>query len=98
MLKLPYAASGLDRGGPRRGDELWIGGLLADPATEIIPMWRDRCLTTGAGPVRRCVAEAAELLTAAGQPDEPAAVRLAGAGATSDIRALLIEGWLAEGG
>lgn len=107
VLKLPYAASGLDRGGPRRGDELWIAGLLAEPATEIIPMWRDRCLTMGAGPVRRRLAEATDLLAAAGQPvflgvraegalfatdlselDEPAAVRLAGADATSDIRVL----------
>lgn len=65
---LPYADSGLDRGGPRRADERWIGGLLAEAATVIIPMWRDSCLTDGAGRVRRCPPGTAGLLAACGQP------------------------------
>jgi hypothetical protein len=36
--KLPYADSGLDRGGSRRADERWISGLLGEQATVIIPM------------------------------------------------------------
>lgn len=107
MPELPYAASGLDRGGPRRGDERWIAGLLGEPDTEIIPMWRDSCLAQGTEPVRRAAPLAADLIAAAGTPvflgvraegalfaadlselDEPAAVLLAGADATADIRAL----------
>jgi NAD+ diphosphatase len=65
---LPYADSGLDRGGPRRADQRWISGLLAEQATVIIPMWRERCLIDGAGRVRRCAAPAADLLAACGQP------------------------------
>ncbi len=65
---LPYAASGLDRGGSRRADERWIAGLLAEPATAIIPMWRDSCLTGRAGQVLRYAPEEAARLAACGQP------------------------------
>jgi NAD+ diphosphatase len=104
---LPYAASGLDRGGSRRGDERWISGLLAGQATVIIPMWRDSCLIDGGGQLRWCAPDAADLLAACGQPaflgvraegavfaadlselDEPAALSVAGATATADMRAL----------
>jgi NAD+ diphosphatase len=66
--KLPYADSGLDRGGSRRADERWISGLLGEQATVIIPMWRDSCLIDGADRVRQCAPEAADLLAACGQP------------------------------
>ncbi len=66
--QLPYADSGLDRGGPRRADERWISGLLAGEATVIIPMWRDSCLIDSAGRVRRCAPDTAGLLAACGQP------------------------------
>jgi NAD+ diphosphatase len=65
--KLPYSDSGLNRGGSRRADERWVTGLLAEPTTVIIPMWRDSCLTDGAGPVQRCAQEASGLLAACGQ-------------------------------
>jgi NAD+ diphosphatase len=65
--KLPYAESGLDRGGSRRADERWISGLLGEQATVIIPMWRDSCLIDGADRVRQCAPEAADLLAASSQ-------------------------------
>jgi NAD+ diphosphatase len=67
VLTLPYADSGLDRGGPRRADQRWISGLLAEQATVIIPMWRDSCLIDGAGRVHWCSAQAADLLAACGE-------------------------------
>jgi NAD+ diphosphatase len=67
--QLPYADSGLDRGGSRRADERWISGLLGEQATVIIPMWRDGCLTDGAGRVRQCApSQTADLEAACGQP------------------------------
>jgi NAD+ diphosphatase len=68
VLTLPYADSGLDRGGSRRADERWISELLEGQATVIIPMWRDSCLVDGAGRVRWCAPQAADLLAACGQP------------------------------
>jgi len=67
-LRLPYADSGLDRGGSRRADQRWISGLLAEQATVILPMWRDSCLIDGAGRVHWCSPRAADLLAACGLP------------------------------
>lgn len=87
MPTLPYSDSGLDRGGPRRADERWISGLLAAQTTVIIPMWRDACLTDGAGQVRWCAPQAADLLVA-GAPPVFLGVRAEGAVFAADLSEL----------
>jgi NAD+ diphosphatase len=61
-------------------------GLLAARATVIVAMWRGRCLTDGAGRVRRCAA-AAGLLAAGGQPVFPG-VHAGGAVFAADLPGL----------
>ena len=39
-----YTGSPLDRVSMRRGDEAWVEGLRADPASLVAPMWRGRSL------------------------------------------------------
>jgi NAD+ diphosphatase len=41
----------LDRAADRRTDPEWVGGVLRDPATRVVPLWRDRCLVAGDPPV-----------------------------------------------
>jgi NAD+ diphosphatase len=48
---LYFSGLAVDRVGHRRGDRVWVAGLLADPATTVIPMWRDRCLVAEGAPV-----------------------------------------------
>ena len=37
---LSYSGAGLDRATAFRRDETWVAGLLADPQTRIVPVWR----------------------------------------------------------
>jgi NAD+ diphosphatase len=98
---LPYAGGTLDRAAARRSDPRWIEAKLADPATVIIPMWSDRCLVADGEPVRLVRPDTATepvFLGVSGAAavfavdlsalDEQAAVRLAGATGTADVRAL----------
>ncbi len=39
-----YAAAGLDRAGHRRKDEAWLAERRRDPATRIVPVWRNQNL------------------------------------------------------
>ena len=41
---LAYNGLALDRAPGRRGDPAWIAGVLARPASRVIPFWRDSCL------------------------------------------------------
>jgi NAD+ diphosphatase len=108
---LAYSGGGLDRAAARRGDDAWLAAARADPASRVLPMWRDRCLVDGAGPLALTGAAAAAVREAAAEPpvllgldgavavfaadlsplDEPAALRLAGASAARDVRALVTE-------
>ncbi|MFI7578141.1 NAD(+) diphosphatase [Micromonospora sp. NPDC049497] len=49
---LAYGGGRLDRAGALRTDPARIEGLLADPATAVLPLWRDHCLVDSDGPVR----------------------------------------------
>ncbi|WP_446217427.1 NAD(+) diphosphatase [Micromonospora sp. IBHARD004] len=65
---MAYGGGWLDRAGALRADPGWIAGRLADPGSVVLPLWRDRCLVgPDRVPVRRGVADAAELLAAAGE-------------------------------
>jgi len=43
----PYDLPGLDRQAERRTERGWLDGLLADPETRIVPVWRGRSLVAG---------------------------------------------------
>ncbi len=46
---LAYSTGFIDRSSGRRGDPGWVEAMLNDAAaTRLIPMWRDRCLISGA--------------------------------------------------
>ncbi|WP_309232198.1 NAD(+) diphosphatase [Micromonospora tarensis] len=49
---LAYGGGWLDRAGPLRTDETRLTELLTRSSTVVLPMWRDRCLVDGHGPVR----------------------------------------------
>ena len=42
-----FAGHRLDRAGPRRLDDEWLGQRLADPASRIVPVWRLRNVVSG---------------------------------------------------
>jgi len=46
---LSYTGVALDRAAARRQDSDWIKGLLRNPTTRIVPVWRNRNLITGVG-------------------------------------------------
>ncbi|SCL15183.1 NAD+ diphosphatase [Micromonospora rhizosphaerae] len=63
---MAYGGGWLDRAGALRADPEWIADRLADPEGVVLPLWRDHCLVTAdRTPVRRAVADSAELLAAA---------------------------------
>ncbi|GAA5187504.1 NAD(+) diphosphatase [Rugosimonospora acidiphila] len=64
---LAYTATPYDRAPDRRGDPRWTAHQLARDDTQVVPMWRDRCLlSVGGAPAAltgtagRAAAEAAE--------------------------------------
>ncbi|GAB3073872.1 NAD(+) diphosphatase [Micromonospora schwarzwaldensis] len=63
---LAYGGGWLDRAAELRGDANWLAERLTDPASVVLPWWRDRCLVDAERvPVRPAVAGAAGLLAAA---------------------------------
>ncbi|WNM42119.1 NAD(+) diphosphatase [Micromonospora halotolerans] len=63
-----YGGGWLDRAGALRADPGWVAARLSDPETELLPLWRDRCLVAADRvPVRRSAAGAAGLRAAAGE-------------------------------
>ncbi|MFI5837130.1 NAD(+) diphosphatase [Micromonospora sp. NPDC051300] len=61
-----YGGGWLDRAAALRGDPGWLAERLSDPASVVLPLWRDRCLVDSArAPVRRPAVDAVELLAAA---------------------------------
>ena len=44
---IPFSGNPLDRAGERRTDGAWIAQRLADPASRIVPLWRQRPLLVG---------------------------------------------------
>ncbi|MFI6134103.1 NAD(+) diphosphatase [Micromonospora sp. NPDC051141] len=63
---LAYGGGWLDRAAELRGDANWLAERRTDPASVVLPCWRDRCLVdAGRAPVRPTVADAAGLLAAA---------------------------------
>ncbi|WP_262282605.1 NAD(+) diphosphatase [Micromonospora sp. MA102] len=63
-----YGGGWLDRAGALRADPGWVAARLSDPETELLPLWRDRCLVSADRvPVRRSAAGAAGLGAAAGE-------------------------------
>ena len=46
---LPYNGLTLDRAAGRRGNAAWRRGVAERPGSLVIPMWRDKCLVSGAG-------------------------------------------------
>ncbi|MEU7654563.1 NAD(+) diphosphatase [Micromonospora taraxaci] len=64
---LAYGGGWLDRAGPLRTDPARVEALLAEPTTVVLPMWRDRCLVDGDGPVRLIADRASLVRSAAGE-------------------------------
>ncbi|MGW0518743.1 NAD(+) diphosphatase [Crossiella sp. NPDC003009] len=50
-LAIAYNGLPLDRAGGHRGDPAWLAEVRARPGSTVLPLWRDRCLTTGGVPV-----------------------------------------------
>ncbi|MFC4019330.1 NAD(+) diphosphatase [Micromonospora sp. GCM10011542] len=63
---LAYGGGRLDRSGGLRADPGRIEELLTHPATTVLPLWRDRCLVDGDGPVR-LTGDRAALVRSAGE-------------------------------
>ncbi|MET8085332.1 NAD(+) diphosphatase [Micromonospora sp. NPDC005237] len=61
---LAYGGGWLERAGALRTDTARLDALLTDPTTVVLPLWRDRCLVDGVGPVR-LTAERASLVRSA---------------------------------
>ncbi|MEU5906196.1 NAD(+) diphosphatase [Micromonospora sp. NPDC047527] len=62
---LAYGGGWLDRAGPLRTDPHRLDALLTEPTTVVLPLWRDRCLVDGDGPVRLTADRAALVRSAA---------------------------------
>lgn len=117
---LAYGGGRLDRAGALRTDPARLEELLAHPGATVLPLWRDRCLVDGDGPVRLTGDRATLVRSAAGETiflgldddraifgdamvdgeravfavdlsvlTERAAVEMAGAARTVDVRALV---------
>jgi len=67
---LYYTGLALDRAGPSRADQAWIGTQLGRQDLSLVPFWRDKCLTRDGRPVVLQRAERAgradEVMAAAG--------------------------------
>lgn len=61
-----YSGLGLDRVVDRRGDSDWIEALLTRASTQVIPLWQDQCLVRNETPLRLPLAQARDILVAAG--------------------------------
>ncbi|MET8279909.1 NAD(+) diphosphatase [Micromonospora sp. NPDC005174] len=64
---LAYGGGSLDRAAGLRTDPTRLDELLADPTTVVLPLWRDRCLVDGDGPVRLTADRASLVRSAAGE-------------------------------
>ncbi|MET8527038.1 NAD(+) diphosphatase [Micromonospora sp. NPDC005172] len=64
---LAYGGGSLDRAAGLRTDPARLDELLADPTTVVLPLWRDRCLVDGDGPVRLTADRASLVRSAAGE-------------------------------
>ncbi|MGQ5259121.1 NAD(+) diphosphatase [Micromonospora sp. ZYX-F-536] len=64
---LAYGGGWLDRAGALRTDPTRLGELVTDPTSVVLPLWRDRCLVDGDGPVRLTADRAALVRSAAGE-------------------------------
>ncbi|MER6757223.1 NAD(+) diphosphatase [Micromonospora echinofusca] len=62
---LAYGGGWLDRAGELRTDQQRLAALLTDPASTLLPLWRDRCLVAGDTPVRLTGERAAGALAVA---------------------------------
>ncbi|MEU2616012.1 NAD(+) diphosphatase [Micromonospora sp. NPDC007271] len=63
---LAYGGGWLDRAAGSRTDPAWLAARLADRASVVLPLWRDRCLVSAdRRPVRPAAVDAAGLLAAA---------------------------------
>ncbi|MCO1596877.1 NAD(+) diphosphatase [Micromonospora sp. RHAY321] len=64
---LAYGGGWLDRAGALRTDPTRLGELVTDPTSVVLPLWRDRCLVDGDGPVRLTADRATLVRSAAGE-------------------------------
>ncbi|MEV4658864.1 NAD(+) diphosphatase [Micromonospora sp. NPDC049301] len=64
---LAYGGGWLDRAGELRTDPARLTALLTDATTVVLPLWRDRCLVDGDGPVRLTAERASLVRSAAGE-------------------------------
>ncbi len=62
-----YGGGWLDRAAARRADADWLAERLTDPESVVLPLWRDRCLADGDGPVRLTGEQASAVRAAAGE-------------------------------
>jgi NAD+ diphosphatase len=101
---LYYTGLSLDRGGGRRADAAWIAALQESPGRRVIPLWRDECLVADGQPVvlpATASPGALDLVFLGLEADGPvfaadlselereAALELAGANDSADVRALI---------
>ncbi|RLP96020.1 NAD(+) diphosphatase [Micromonospora sp. BL4] len=63
---LAYGGGWLDRAGELRTDPARLSALATDATTVVLPLWRDRCLVDGNGPVRLTAERASLVRSAAG--------------------------------
>ncbi|MEW2485856.1 NAD(+) diphosphatase [Streptomyces sp. NPDC048411] len=92
-----YTGLELDRAGDRRSDAAWVAAQAGRPGTQVIPLWRDQCLTHDRVPVVRRAGEAAALFDEAAEPvflglDGDEAVFAADLSALEQPRALELAG------
>jgi NAD+ diphosphatase len=66
--QVPYTGATLDRAPAQRADEQWVLARLADPDAIVLPMWQDKCVVSGAVPVRLACDAAAAVLAASPPP------------------------------
>jgi NAD+ diphosphatase len=69
--RIAYAGCGLDRASHRRTDRAWLTERLSDPASVVVPVWRDRSLIADGArprPVTLADAPAAAALALADAP------------------------------
>ncbi|MGW3604531.1 NAD(+) diphosphatase [Micromonospora sp. NPDC005161] len=94
---LAYGGGWLDRAGELRTDPARLSALLTDATTVVLPLWRDRCLVDGTGPVRLTAERASLVRSAAGESvflglDGDAAVFAADLSALSEQSAVEMAG------
>ena len=65
-MTLAYSRIDLDRAGAQRSDPQWVADQLV--RATVLPLWRDRCLLSGAAPVALPAADATAVLDAGAEP------------------------------